>query len=225
MKEIKAIFIVAWHSKYNPWANKDWLDERTIVKQIADNVYNKIKSNIKTYNIWINEDISLQNKVKIINELSKKNNYTVDNSIVIEIHINAWGGTWIEVLWYTDYMPFRELWFLLVEHICKTTKLKDRWLKSWDKFYIIKNTTPLAVIIENGFIDTEKDRELLKNNINSFSDWIYNWLKEYIWFEENKTLSFEEMFNNEKNRADWLEYENKELKDRLVKIDKIIHNK
>ena len=103
---------------------------------------------------------------------------------MIEVHCNAWGGTWIEALWYSEYMPFRELWFLLVEHVVKTTWLKDRGLKPWEQFHMIRNTTPLACIFECGFIDTEKDRKVLTEDINSFSDWIYNWLKEYIWFEE-----------------------------------------
>ena len=56
------------------------------------------------------------------------------------------------------------------------------------------------MIIENSFIDTNEDRDILINRIETFSSWIYDWLKEYIWFGEE-------------------EIENPELKERLSQIE------
>ena len=208
MNEIKALFLVAWHSKYNPWAEYKWLLERDLVKDITKKVYDKIWNNFNTYILWL-DDVSLQDKAKQINNICKEKWYNVNNSIVLEIHCNAWGWTWIEALWYNWYEPFDKLWNLLVKHTVKTTWLKDRWLKDGERFYIIKNTTPLACIFECGFIDTEKDRKVLTDDINSFSDGIYEWLKEYIWFK------------HEESELDILKKENKELKEKLKAIHKL----
>jgi len=217
MKNIKAIFIIAWHSKFNPWAENNWLIERDLVKEISTDLYNKIK-NVKDIDIiliWIDE-VSLESKTELVNKICKDNWYTLENSLLIEVHTNAWWGTWIESLIYDWYDPAYNLSKDLIINTIKTTWLKNRWVKEWKQLYIIKNTIPLAIIFECGFIDTEKDRKVLKSNIISFSDWLYNWLKQYIWF---KDLSEVEILRKENIK---LKEENKIFKEKLEKIKNIV---
>lgn len=204
MNKVKSIFILAGHSKFNPWASFNWLDERELVKQITSRLSDELDNiDIPVYVIWLETDVSLEDKAKQVNQICKVNWYTVDNSILIEIHCNAWGWTWIETLGYTDYPDFKELWFALVDQVCKSTWLRDRGLKDWSKFYIVNSTIPLATIFECWFIDTKADRLILQNNIESFSNGLFNGLKEYVGFTED--IDYEELYNIEKTRADKLQ--------------------
>lgn len=214
MKDIKAIFILAWHSKYNPWATKDWLIERDLVKNIAYQLSLKLDDieDFTTYIIWI-EDLSLNGKVDIVNIICKNNWYNVENSILIEIHTNAWWGTWVEALGYSEYKQFIELSNNILDETRKTTWLRNRWIKKWEHLYIVKNTIPLACLFECGFIDTKKDIWVLRNDLNSFSDGIYNWLKKYIWFNEVSELDKLIKENRELKKDNW------ELEDILERIN------
>lgn len=191
--KIKALFILAGHSKYNPWANSDWLNERDLVIQLANALNWKLQlvKDFKTYLIWI-EDTSLEDKVQQVNNICKENGYNVNNSLLIEIHCNAlknnglWDWTWIETLGFKGWDIFENASKNLLEETDKTTWLKNRGTKDWIWAYIIKNTIPTALIFETGFIDSKIDREVFKNDLFAFSTWIYNWLKKYLWFEEVK---------------------------------------
>jgi len=197
----KAIFVISGHSSSNPWAEYSGLKEIELVQVIAEQLADKLdsKSNITIYELI--EDISLEEKVRVVNEICLENWYNLDNSILLEIHTNSteqpntW--TWIETLIYDWFQPWLELANYINTSLAKATWLNNRWIKRWKQFYIINSSIPLAWIVECGFINTDKDRSILQNNITAFSDWIYNWLKEYIWFDEIQEINYKDMYDNE----------------------------
>ena len=191
MKPI-AIFIVAGHSKDSPWASSDWLDERELNKKIAIYLSNKLElqSDIDIITVWVFSNLPLGDKIDMVNKICKDEWYTLDNSLLVSIHVNAGGWTWIEGFSYNDYVEWKDYCKVIVDNVVDTTWLKNRGAKyerlsAHDSLWIVHNTIPLACLIENGFIDTDADRKVLTEDIEAFSDWIYNWLKEYIWFEED----------------------------------------
>ena len=206
MREIEAVFIIAWHSKYNPWAFNDGLKERDLVKKITRSLQELLKEDIDVYILWI-EDMSLQEKSDRVNEICGREGYALDNSLLIEVHTNAGGWTGIESLIYDGYEPAIEFSNKLLSATSISTGLKSRWVKNWKQYHIINSTIPLAIIFECGFIDNNRDRKVLIENIERFSEWIYEWLKNYIWFEDNELENLRE--------------ENKELKKKLDEINKI----
>ncbi len=216
---IKAIFIVAGHSTYNPWAEFNWIKERELVKVIAENLLNKLKPlDIDIYLSWI-QNTSLENKIEQINNTCVREWYNLDNSIVLEIHTNSTSEpniwSWIETLIYDWFKPWIELASYISYETAKTTWLSDRLVKPWKKFKIINSTIPLAWIVECWFINTDTDRKVLIHDINKFSNWIYNWLKEYIWFEDKiKKPTYEQLEKDNKR----LSLENKFLNQRMDKI-------
>lgn len=222
MKPIKAIFIVAGHSKYNPWATYNWYKERDFVKKITQNLYNRIPKDIEAniYIIWM-EDISLWDKVTKINNICKQKWYNVEDSIMIEIHTNAWGWTWIEALWYVNYEPFQNISNILLEETVKTSWMRNRGLKPWNGFYMIDKPIPLSIIFECGFIDKEEDLKLLRNEINVFSDWLYNWLKRFVWFKETETESKYKKIREKIISETWFKelFDDHEWKDKLSEAE------
>lgn len=192
-KSVSAIFVVAWHGLKNDGsgikdngASYDWLIERDLVKEISKELYDKLYWHISNlYLIWQSEDLALDTKFNDIQAICKSQWYNTTNSLLISIHTNSAKGTGVEILSFLWYQPTQRFSDILLKHTSKTTWLRNRWLKDW-KNYIVNKTDPLSVLFECGFIDNIKDRKVLKNNIESFSDWLFNWLKEYIWFEEEK---------------------------------------
>ncbi len=183
---MKAIFIVAWHSKYNPWAS---LFEREIAKNIAIKLRMKLLNKwLEIFLIWI-EDISIQDKIIKVNDVCKEYWYTYKNSLLIEIHSNSTKNpntwTWTEALIWNWYQEAENIANILLKNTTKLNWLKNRWVKNWLWTRIIKETIPTSIIYETAFINTKEDLKVLTSDLNSFSDWLYNWLKEYIGFDDD----------------------------------------
>ena len=70
-------------------------------------------------------------------------------------------------------------------------------LKTYD---LVKQTLPLALLFECAFLDTGKDRSKFIYNIESFSDWLFNWLKEYIWFEEIIIIDYKKLYDESQEK-------------------------
>lgn len=190
---INVIFISVGHWKSNTWledngASSGWLIERTLNIKIADRLVKLLENSWLEIILiwWENDRMSRNEKVSQINVICNNRWYTLDNSLCLEIHINAWWWTWNEILTYVDYPFLKELWISILDKMSEHTWLRNRGLKNWDWYTMINSTIPASMIIENSFLDTDIDRDILINRIETFSSWIYDWLKEYLWFEEIK---------------------------------------
>jgi len=229
MKNCEAIFLEAGHWLNNYWQNdngaiSDWLVERELTKQIVNELYNKlVKKNIYIECIWEEQDLSLNSKIWIINNICEDEWYNSNNSILLSIHINAWWWEWIETFTYKDWKDWLWYWNKILLNLSETTWMKIRWAKyedesQYNQLAIVHNTEPLAILVECWFIDNSKDRLVLLNDIDLIVNWLYDWLAEICWFEKlNKTISYKEMYENEKRN-------NEILEEKLYKINILSKN-
>lgn len=113
-------------------------------------------------------DPSLNSRVKLANQ--SKNATT---SLFISVHNNAGGGEGTEI--FTSIGKSKS--DLIAESILNEIKvlfpnrkirsdLKDGDKDKEDNFYVIKNTSMPAILIEYGFFDNRKDYEFLSNKDN-----------------------------------------------------------
>lgn len=86
---------------------------------------------------------------------------------LISIHVNAGGGTGFESFTYNGKYSQKqrtsELGKMIHEQIIQETLWSDRGRKEAN-FHMLRASNMSALLTENGFIDHEKDANLLKNN-------------------------------------------------------------
>jgi len=217
INNLKAIFIVAGHGKgsggrYDPGAVANGTTERKEVLEIANDLknifYYQQSLNLSAIiSVGIDENLTLSEKIKAINNISNKNGFDYTNSILISIHVNAGGGTGIEAWYYGHNGASMQLGDSIAREVSETTGLKYRGAKSeyynkWGQLGIIHNTKPLAVLIECGFIDTYQDVKILfdPQKDDGFALGIAKGLLKFLGkpFNENKNVVRGALFNDVK---------------------------
>lgn len=92
--------------------------------------------------------------------------------LFVSIHLNAGGGEGVEC--YTRKGEKTKV----ATNICKNIAAlgyKNRGVKNGSNFYVIKQTTAQAVLVECCFVDNEKDKD--KYNAYKMAEAIYNAIK------------------------------------------------
>jgi N-acetylmuramoyl-L-alanine amidase len=126
---------------------------RAIVKRLAA----RLDATDMDYHVLVPEleDISLQERVRRINELSKNR-----NCILVSIHANAGGGSGFEVFTYpgesysdTVATTFYEKFKITFPHQVMRSDNTDGDVDKEATFYILKCACP-AVLVESFFMDT-----------------------------------------------------------------------
>ena len=164
--DVKTILIDAGHN----YSGKDTGAENTkynakeevITFQIAD----KLKAELEYWgydvimtrkeltdsiaNTSVNE--SLQARVDMAHEVLA--------DLFISIHCNAGGGSGVETYCFTKTGYSGRLAELIQKSIAEGSDLYDRGVKTAN-FFVIKNTLMPTILVETGFIDSEKDIQIL----------------------------------------------------------------
>jgi len=103
---------------------------------------------------WLN----LDSRIKWINARSKA------DDICIELHMNSWGGTGLEVFAHAGSVYAMEKAATISAGLSSSIGIKNRWAKvdtstrhGKNGLGFIRETKPLAFLIELGFIDNEID--------------------------------------------------------------------
>lgn len=204
---IKAIFCSAWHGKgkgggYDPGApatnqtrEQNKLTERDLIMKTMPSVCKTLEKNlkdkgIKVYSIGMDTERTLVDRINIINNISKENGYTKDNSIGVELHYNSVGDerrSWVEVL-YSQNKPDIGLNFstnLLNDikpiyhnnqNFMKMTNDKDSRYK---RLGIVSDTIPNMVILEYGFMSNPDDVTWALDNMKKAQDTLVKSIMEY----------------------------------------------
>ncbi len=152
-------------------------------KQIFEGVYNRdivklVYKHLQQLNIDSTilvpeqEDISLKDRVKRVNDLYKDH----PNSILISFHLNAGGGTGFEVYTskgetFSDKVAtmFFNYWQQNTDFRMRQDTTDGDPDKEED-FYILKNTICSAILVESLFMDNEKDFNYLYSNKNKIAE-------------------------------------------------------
>lgn len=164
--DVKTILIDAGHNysgkdtgAENPKYNAK---EEVITFQIADKLkaelefwgYNVVMTREKLTDSIANTSVneSLQARVDMAHEVLA--------DLFISIHCNAGGGSGVETYCFTKTGYSGRLAELIQKSIAEGSDLYDRGVKTAN-FFVIKNTLMPTILVETGFIDSEKDIQIL----------------------------------------------------------------
>ncbi len=166
--DIKTILIDAGHN----YAGRDTgaenkaldIKEEVITWQIADKLRNRLEE--LGYNVVMTRDKltdSIAN-TSVVDSLQARVDlgHQVLADLFISIHCNAGGGSGTEVYCFTENGYAGRLAKIVQKNIVAQSGLYNRGVKTAN-FFVIQNTLMPAILIETGFIDHQKDAEILSS--------------------------------------------------------------
>jgi len=202
----KGIFIVAGHGEsengqFDPGAiAPDGTTEREIVVTVAKILQEKIEKNgIAIFGVGISENLSLANKIKLINKICG-NQFDYKNSLLISLHCNSadQSASGTETWHYQNSQICQDFAASVSACIAEKLEIKDRGAKDestnrYGKLGIVHDTMPLAILAELAFLSNNSDREKLKNYPEKFADAIIAGIEKYTGFEFQKNQNSDEI--------------------------------
>lgn len=141
------------HNSIVPGASK-YLNEVTEDRKVKNKVISLLKAQGHTVYDCTDDSGKTQSK-NLANIVAKCNKHSVD--LDISIHLNAGGGTGVEVL-YTSSSG-KEWATKLSKAVSSALGLKNRGAKKRDNLYVLNHTKSTAVLIECCFVDNQTDKE------------------------------------------------------------------
>ena len=165
LKNIKVIDVSAGHNVYNgkyfdcgatcePYVEADITKEtvKELIPILKSQGY--IVNDVTPYNEKFNH--KKDHHIKRCNQVDKDK-----ADLYLDIHVNAGGGTGVEV-WVHNMnsksVPYAEK---IVNNISTKTNIKNRGVKANKNYWSVSLTSRPAMIIEGGFIDNKDDMEKL----------------------------------------------------------------
>lgn len=176
---MNTIFVSCWHNaarnliknenwKYVLWLYKDYgaIDpknrdntEYRWVRKVANQIFKMWFWTTQEHVIHVvPEWLNLNDRISYINKRA------IDGDICIELHMNSGGWTGCEVFAHGQSTYALKKAASMSQALATTLKIKNRWAKPdtqtrfWSLWFI-RNTKPLAFLIELGFIDNSMDRD------------------------------------------------------------------
>lgn len=141
------------HNTKVPGANK-YLNEVTEDRKVKNKVIELLKENGHTVYDCTDDSGSTQS-ANLSNIVKKCNAHTVD--LDISIHLNAGGGTGVEVLYYSGDSKGKEIAKKVSAKVASVLGLKDRGAKAHSDLYVLNNTKATAILVECCFVDSQTD--------------------------------------------------------------------
>lgn len=173
---VKAVFIVAGHGLGDTGAVDNGAVgdavERKEVVEIAEEVVNLLveqrELHVFVYGIGIRDRMNIAQKSFVINEICEERGYKTHDALLISIHCNSGGGTGVETFFYAGDKTTEKLATNIADCMEETTGLRKRGVKPdtatrHKRLGIIRNTKPLACLVECGFVDHVHDTRILLN--------------------------------------------------------------
>lgn len=209
IQNCKWIFISAWHWRSYSWKNDvwaiadNWTTEREIVVDVARILLDKLKDYKKAQIIWIwiEEKISLRDKISSINQISQNLNLDFDNSLLIELHCDyKLASPWVSAYYYENSLNSK-LFANTIAKSCATVWDREfKWIHSenrsrFGKLWIIHDTTPLACLIEIWSL-VWKDLDVLEYMQEELAQSLFEWILEFLSDEEFTNNNNTNMANN-----------------------------
>lgn len=161
MYMFEAIFILAGHSEKDPGTTHEGTTEREITKSIAQFVASALGQKVIT--VGIDESMTVAQKTKKVNDICRSRKFTASNSILCEIHVDyALAPSGFAAYHYAESNESKALAQKILDSLKDTTGRPIRWNKGdtdspHGRLGIVRDTTPLAVLIEVGSIKADKE--------------------------------------------------------------------
>lgn len=164
----KVAFIEAGHGKSNgafdPGTVYEGLTERSVTVSVAKKVAEYLGE--KAILIGATQDLSLEEKTILINKKCKELGLDHSTSLLISIHVDYFKApSGVCSYHYADNKESNHLAQTIIQSISEATQIPIRWNKPdtssrFGRLGIIRDTTPLACLIELGSI--KEDANLLR---------------------------------------------------------------
>src|SRR5690606_36203610 len=157
------IFIDPGHGGNDPGAVANGLREKDLTLKISKYMRDYLLANYSGVSVRMSRE---NDKTVSLSARTNDANKWGANAF-ISIHINAGGGTGFESYVYPGVgKATRDLQNAVHGEVMKTfSGFRDR-SKKQANFHVLRETKMSAVLTENGFIDTKKDADFLKNEAN-----------------------------------------------------------
>lgn len=130
------------------------------VKKVAGSLWKLIMELApKEYNVvLVPEGLNLSDRITWINTRATA------KDVCIELHMNSGGGTWVEVFAHAGSVMAMEKAKAMSIALSWAMSMRNRWAKPdtatrFGQLWFIRDTYPLAFLIELGFIDNASDRD------------------------------------------------------------------
>ena len=143
------------HNSIVPGASK-YLNEVTEDRKVKNKVISLLKAAGHTVYDCTDDSGRTQNQ-NLANIVAKCNAHSVDYDI--SIHLNAGGGTGVEVLYYPTSSKGKAMATTMSAKIASALGLKNRGAKSRINLSVLRKTKAPAVLVECCFVDSTTDRD------------------------------------------------------------------
>lgn len=149
------------HNAIVPGASGCGLKEHEVAQKIHDKFRAATKAVDATDNVGKTANDNLYNIVKKMNAVGK--------SFHVSHHLNAFNGTanGFEVWYYAGNEEARKLAQAICDAVCAVTGWVNRGAKATTSLYVIRASTGAAVLIEWGFVDSQKDMDIMAKKMDA----------------------------------------------------------
>ena len=144
----------AGHNSIVPGAGK-YLDEVEEDRKVKNSVISLLKSAGNTV-YDCTDDKGKTQGANLANIVAKCNAHSVD--LDISIHLNAGGGTGVEVYYYTGDSTGQAKAAAVSAAISEALGIRNRGAKATTGLYVLSNTKATAILIECCFVDNKTDQ-------------------------------------------------------------------
>ncbi|WP_240077763.1 N-acetylmuramoyl-L-alanine amidase [Enterococcus gallinarum] len=133
--------------------------------EVAQKIHDKFRAVTKavdaTDNVGRTANDNLYNIVKKMNAVGK--------SFHVSHHLNAFNGTanGFEVWYYAGNAQAKKLAEEICTAVCKVTGWVNRGAKATTSLYVIRASTGSAILIEWGFVDSQKDMDIMAKKMDA----------------------------------------------------------
>jgi len=149
------------HNAIVPGASGCGLKEHEVAQQIHDKFRAATKAVDATDNVGKTANDNLYNIVRKMNAVGK--------SWHVSHHLNAFNGTanGFEVWYYAGNAAAKKLAEDICAAVCKATGWVNRGAKATTALYVIRASAGSAILIEWGFVDSQKDMDIMASKMDS----------------------------------------------------------
>lgn len=148
------------HNAIVPGASGCGLKEHEVAQKIHD------KFRAATKAVDATDDVGRTANDNLYNIVRKMN--AVGVSFHVSHHLNAFNGTanGFEVWYYAGNAQAKKLAEEICAAVCKVTGWVNRGAKATTSLYVIRASTGSAILIEWGFVDSQKDMDIMANKMD-----------------------------------------------------------
>ena len=149
------------HNAIVPGASGCGLKEHEVAQKIHDKFRAVTKAVDATDNVGKTANDNLYNIVRKMNAVGK--------SFHVSHHLNAFNGTanGFEVWYYAGNAQAKKLAEEICAAVCKVTGWVNRGAKATTSLYVIRASTGSAILIEWGFVDSQKDMDIMAHKMDA----------------------------------------------------------